>query len=64
MFFDGIDDLAESFNGAVMAGAHSAAQLGMVATIFALADTGEKKKQDELTPLRAAAKMSLFGMLL
>lgn len=63
--FDAFSDLTGSFNDALHTGASLAATGMAVSTVFGLASTQEKPHEDpELKPLRAVAKLSLFGMVL
>jgi hypothetical protein len=64
MFFSRVNFLANSFNGAIAATAHTAA-LGMAAgTVMSLADDKKNKKGEGVeNTLKAVAKMSLLGMM-
>jgi hypothetical protein len=62
--FDAFDDLTGSFNHAIHAGASLAATGMAVGTIFGLASAPKKDEDPELKPLKAAAKLSLLGMVM
>lgn len=63
--FDAFADLTGSFNDAIHAGASLAAAGMAVSTIFGLASSRKKPREDAALKLpRAALKMSLLGMVL